>query len=576
MNLSFLATSGGYPLRVGGKRLDESVGGYTAKVPGDFDAVVIGAGHNGLVAANMLAERGWSVLVLEAEDEPGGAVKSGEITEPGYTSDLFSSFYPLAAVSPAIRSLGLERHGVRWRRSPLAVAHPQPDGTCAAIALDVDETAASLERFAPGDGDAWRDLYAYWERAGGPFIDALLRPFPPLRGGAELAAALGPQGLVRFGRFALLPVRALAEQRFRGDGGAWLLAGNALHADLTPESAGGGLFGWVLCGLAQQHGFPVPEGGAGRLTEALVDRLRSHGGRLECGVRVERVLVRKGRAVGVRTAGGEDVSAGRAVLANAGAPGLFLDLVGEQHLPPDFVEDLRAFQYDNSTVKVDWSLDAPIPWTAGDARRAGTIHVADDMDELTRTTAQLSRGLIPDRPFLVVGQYSMVDETRQPRGKETAWAYTHVPQRPKGDAGGELTGRWDERETDILVARMEAEIERRAPGFGRLIRARHVFTPQRLEAANSNLVGGAINSGTAQIHQQVVFRPTPGLGRPETPIAGLLLAGASAHPGGGVHGAAGANAAHAALAGRVRRGVGMVVGSSAVAALGRRVGLGGR
>jgi phytoene dehydrogenase-like protein len=524
-------------------------------VSADFDAIVIGAGHNGLVAANVLAERGWSVLVLEAENAPGGAVKSGEITEPGFTSDLFSAFYPLAAASPAIRPLGLERHGLRWRRSPLAVAHPQPDGACAAISLDVDETAALLDRFAPGDGDAWRDLYAYWERAGGPFLDALLRPFPPLRGATRLATALGPRGLARFGRFALLPVRRLAEERFDGDGGAWLLAGNALHADLTPESAGGGLFGWVLCGLAQQYGFPVPEGGAGQLTAALVDRLRAHGGRLECGRRVERVLVRRGRAIGVRTTDGDEIAAGRAVLAGAGAPALFRELVGEQHLPRDFVDDLDAFQYDNSTIKVDWSLDAPIPWLAEDARRAGTIHVADGMDALTRTTAQLSRGLIPDQPFLVMGQYSMVDETRQPPGRETAWAYTHVPQRVKGDAGGELTGSWDERETELFVARIEAEVERRAPGFGSLIRARHVFTPQRLEAANSNLAGGAINSGTAQIHQQVVFRPVPGLARAATPIAGLFLSGSSAHPGGGVHGAAGANAARAALASHLRRQV---------------------
>jgi phytoene dehydrogenase-like protein len=533
-------------------------------VRGDFDAVVIGAGHNGLVAANMLAERGWSVLVVEAEDEPGGAVRSGEITEPGFTSDLFSAFYPLAAASPAIRSLGIERHGVRWRRSPLAVAHPQPGGACAAISTDLEETAASLERFAPGDGAAWRELYAYWERAGGPFLDALLRPFPPVRGGARLAAALGPRGLVRFGRFATMPVRRLAEERFRGEGGGWLLAGNALHADLTPDSAGGALFGWVLCGLGQQHGFPVPEGGAGRLTAALVDRLRAHGGHLECGVRVERVVVRSGRAVGVRTGDGDEIGAGRAVLAGTAAPALFRDLVGEEHLSRAFLADLRAFQFDNSTVKVDWSLDAPIPWAAADARRAGTVHVADGMDALTRTSAQLSRGLIPDQPFLVMGQYSMVDETRQPPGKETAWAYTHVPQRVKGDAGGELTGSWDERETEAFAARVEAEVERRAPGFRALIRARHVFTPPRLEAANSNLVGGAVNQGTAQIHQQLVFRPTPGLGRAETPIGGLFLAGASAHPGGGVHGAAGANAARAALS--PARRVGYAVG----AALARR------
>ncbi len=516
-------------------------------MPADFDAVVIGAGHNGLVAANRLAERGWSVHVLESAAEPGGAVRSGEITEPGFTSDLFSSFYPLAAASPVIRSLELERHGLRWRRAGVAVAHPQADGRCPVIAADIEESAASLERFAPGDGAAWRDLYTYWERAGGAFIDALLSPFPPLRAGARLAAALGPRGLVDFGRFSIVPVRRLAEERFRGEGGGWLLAGNALHADLTPDSAGGGLFGWILCGLGQQYGFPAPEGGAAQLTAALVARLGAHGGRLECGVRVNRVLVRRGRAVGVRTADGREITAGRAVLADVAAPLLYRDLVGEEHLPRALVDALRAFQWDNSTVKVDWSLDGPIPWTAEPARRAGTIHVADDMDFLTRTASQLSRGLIPDRPFLVMGQYAAFDPTRQPPGRETAWAYTHVPQRVRGDAGGSLAGRWDAAETEGFTARVEAEIERRAPGFGALIRARHVFTPPKLEAANSNLVGGAVNQGTAQIHQQVIFRPAPGLGRAETPIEGLFLSGASAHPGGGVHGAAGANAARAAL-----------------------------
>lgn len=516
---------------------------------GDVDAVVIGAGHNGLVAANVLAERGWRVLALEAAERPGGAVKSGELTEPGFTSDLFSSFYPLAPASPALRALRLEEHGVRWRRAPVAVAHPQPDGRCAVLSCDADETAASLDRFAPGDGERWHAFYGSWQQAGGPFMDALLRPFPPLRGSARLLAALGPQGLLDFTRSALMPVRRLAEERFRGEGAAWLLAGNALHADLTPDSAGGALFGWVLCGLGQQHGFPVPEGGAQRLTDALVARLRTHGGRVVCGARVERVLVRGGRAVGVRLRDGEELSAPRGVLATTIAPTLFRQLVGEQHLPHDFAAELDRFQLDNSTVKVDWSLEQPIPWIADDARRAGTVHVADGVDALTETTAQLSQKLIPHRPFLVVGQYAAADPTRAPEGREVAWAYTHVPQRVRGDAGGDaLTGAWDEREVETFVARMEAEIERRAPGFGALIRRRHVFTPAGLEAANPNLLGGAINAGTAQVHQQVVFRPTSAmLGRPETPLRGLYLAGASAHPGGGVHGAAGMNAARAAL-----------------------------
>jgi phytoene dehydrogenase-like protein len=342
----------------------------------------------------------------------------------------------------------------------------------------------------------------------------------------------------------------MAEERFRGEGAAWLLAGNALHADLTPDSAGGGLFGWVLCGLGQQHGFPVPEGGSGRLVDALVARLRLHGGELACGAAVAQVVVRGGRAAGVRLRDGSEVSAPRGVLATTIAPTLFRELVGEQHLPPAFVADLDRFQLDNGTVKVDWSLDAPIPWIAEEARRAGTLHLADGIDALTRTTAQLSRGLIPDEPFLVMGQYAPVDPTRMPAGREVAWAYTHVPQsgRVRGDASPDgLTGAWDEREVTAFVARMEAQVERRAPGFRALIRRRHVFTPHGFEAANRNLLGGALNAGTAQIHQQVVFRPVPGLARPATPLRGLWLAGASAHPGGGVHGAAGFNAARAAL-----------------------------
>src|SRR6476659_9544763 len=202
MKRSFVAMRVGLPASPGGGNGLRRVGvGDGTGVRSDVDAVVIGAGQNGPVAAHVLAERGWRVLVLEAQDRPGGAVKSGEITEPGFTSDLFSSFYPLAAASPALAAMQLERHGVRWRGAPLAVAHPQPDGRCAALSLELDETAASLERFAPGDGERWRSFYGIWEQAGGPFMDALLRPFPPLRGSARLAAALGPRGLLRFTRF---------------------------------------------------------------------------------------------------------------------------------------------------------------------------------------------------------------------------------------------------------------------------------------------------------------------------------------------------------------------------------------
>ena len=494
------------------------------------DAVVIGSGPNGLVAANLLADAGWSVEVLEAQSRPGGAVKSSELVEPGFVNDEFSAFYPLAAASPVIRGFELGRWGLEWAHGPLVLAHPATDGTCASLSRDLDETAASLDSFAAGDGDAWRELFSWWDRIGGPFLHALSTPFPPVRAGVRMALRLR-RDLPEFARLASLSVRRLADERFRGEGGGRLIAGNAMHTDLLPESSIGGFFGWFLCALGQTVGYPCARGGASNLTAALVRRLESKGGRVTCDARVHEIVVERGRARAVRSVAG-DVRAERAILADVHAVALYLDLLPRSAVPARVLRAIRRFEHDPATYKVDWTLDGTIPWATDDTRRAPVVHVAESVDELSVTQSEIARGLRPANPFLVLGQYSMADPTRMPAGKEVAWAYTHLPHGAP---------------TDGLADRMEERIEALAPGFRPLIRARRVSGPADLEAANESLLGGSLNGGTSQLHQQLIFRPIPGLGRPETPVKGLFLASASAHPGGGVHGGPGAIAARAAL-----------------------------
>ena len=514
------------------------------------DAVVIGSGPNGLVAANALVDAGWEVLVLEAQDTIGGAVRSAEVTAPGFSTDLFSAFYPLAAASPVIRDFDLEQHGLRWSTAPTALAHVLGDGRSAVLSTTLEATMASLDEFSPGDGEQWAAMFAQWQRIRDPLLDALFTPFPPIRSALRLLTRLRTAGTVDLARLAVLPVRRLAAENFRGEGAGLLLTGNAMHSDIPPDAAGSGVFGWILSMLAQDVGFPVPQGGAGNLPRALASRLTGGGGQLRTGSPVTSVLISGGRATGVRCADGSVVTARKAVLADVGAPSLYRDLVGLDRLPAEVGRLLTRFSWDHATLKVNWALDRPIGWHAGGGHGAGTVHLGVDSDGFVDFAADLSVGRLPRQPFALLGQMTTADPSRSPAGTESAWAYTHVP------AGLE----WNSDATAEQVDRVRDSVEQLAPGFTASIIASNIQTPADLEAANANLVGGAINGGSAAIHQQLFFRPIPGTGRPETPIRGLYLASASAHPGGGVHGACGWNAARAALAadgprGAVRRGL---------------------
>jgi phytoene dehydrogenase-like protein len=510
------------------------------------DAVIIGAGPNGLVAANVLADAGWQVVVCEQQPEPGGGVRSGRGPAAGFVYDHCSSFYPLTAASRVLQSLELERYGLTWSQAEHVLAHPLPDGRAAVLSRDVEQTALAVEALGAGDGAAWRRLYGLWENIGPQLLDALFVPFPPVRSGLRLAAKLRGPGMLRFARFALLPVRRLIEEEFTGPG-SLLLAGCALHADLMPESTASSIFGWLLTMLGHQYGWPVARGGAGQITATLLRRLTGQGGQVRCGDAVRQIVVRRGRAVAVRTASGEQIAARRAVLAAVAAPRLYGELVSWDHLPSRLRDDMHRFEWDHATFKVDWALREPVPWRAPGVAGAGTVHIAGDLDEMTQYSAQIATGRVPAHPVVLIGQMTTADPTRSPAGTESLWGYTHVPQRVRGDADGDLTAGWKEKEQEVFADRIEAQIGRFAPGWQELVIGRRITAPGQFGASDANMIGGALNGGTSALHQQLMFRPTPGLGRPETPIAGLYLASSSAHPGGGVHGACGANAAHAAL-----------------------------
>lgn len=496
------------------------------------DAIVIGSGPNGLTAATYLAREGLSVLVLEAKSTPGGAVGTKELTLPGYVHDVGAAFFPFGQTSPALLPLDLPGAGLVWRHAPLDSAHPAPDGSCASIARDLD---ASVRAFGE-DGDAWRRI-ALWHRSTRDrLLDALLSTLPAL--GPMLR--FGPINLLRLARVALSSGRGFSSSVFRTEAARRVIPGLALHTDVGPDDPCGAVVGFMLAVLASSGGFAVPEGGAGSITKALLRRLEERGGVVQCNKRVATIVVRGGRAAAVRTDDGVEIEARRAVIADVAAPSLYLRMLDPSLVPPRVLSAMRRFRRGFGTFKMDWALDGPVPWSNEDAARAAVIHAGDNLDDLAAFTRQVRAGELPSNPYLVVGQQSLADPTRAPAGRHTLWAYSRVPSVPPGDAGWEAL-----RET--FADRIEARIEGLAPGFRRRILARAIFAPPDLEAMNENLVGGDLAGGSADIRHQLIFRPVFPYFRYRTPIRGLYLGSSYTHPGAGVHGACGRNAAIAAL-----------------------------
>jgi phytoene dehydrogenase-like protein len=464
------------------------------------DTVVVGSGPNGLSAAIVLARAGRRVTVREGAESVGGGCRSEALTLAGFVHDPCSTVHALALASPFLSTLPLAQHGLELVHPDAPLAHPLDDGTAVLLERSVEETAGNLGV----DGDAYRRLFDPLVRRSDDLMREVLGPLGPPR---------HPLLMARFGVSALRSARGLARSRFEGERARALLAGCAAHSMLSLSSPASAAFGIVLALSAHAVGWPVARGGSQRLADALASHLRSLGGEIETGRWVESLDELEGFGTTLL-----DVT-----------PRQLLRLAGSR-LPDGYARRLARYRYGPGVFKLDWALDGPIPWSASEVARAGTVHVGGTLDEIAASEQAAVRGEHSERPFVLLVQPSLFDDARAPEGKQTAWAYCHVPARSTRDM------------TEVI----EAQVERFAPRFKELVAARSAMGPAEVERRNPNYVGGDINGGVQDLRQlftRPVARPVPY----STPVEGLYICSSSTPPGGGVHGMCGYWAARAAL-----------------------------
>jgi phytoene dehydrogenase-like protein len=517
-----------------------------------YDAVAIGSGINSLVAAALLAKAGWRVCVLERNDWLGGAIRTTELTEPGFVHEVFASWHPLFTGSAAYAELkdDLEARGLEYLNTELPTATLFPDGRSAFLTTSHE---ANVEELGPG----WaRTVDGFLPNADLAFgvLSTELWSREGLRLGARALRRLGRRGLVDFAGNVLTSCRDWTAETFDDERARGLFAPWVLHTGLGPDAASSGFMAQVIGVSIELGGMPVPRGGGVRLVEALGGIVRDSGGVCETERHVERILVSGGRATGVRTADGETVGASRAVLANVTPQQLY----GELLCGDGPVEEARRFRFGRGEMQIHFALSEPPAWQ-GDERlgRTAIVHLTPGLDGVSRAVNEAERGLLPVEATVVVGQPMAVDPSRAPAGASILWIQLQeVPPRPRGDAAGVLDtgdGTWTESLREAYADRIQARIAQHAPNLDSALLRRVVYSPADIEAADVNMVGGDIYAGSCALDQNLLWRPRPSLPGHRTHVQGLWHIGASTYPGPGLGAGSGTLVARELLKRRLRR-----------------------